>query len=78
MTEKSNLENAKMEIAHPGKYQNGKSKQPGKYQYGNCKPWKMTEKSHHRKLQKMHNWNLPEWKMHTLENARMEIARPGK
>ena len=26
----------------------------------------------------MHNWNLPEWKMHTLENARMEIAHPGK
>ena len=36
MTEKSNLENARMEIAHPGKYQNGK-----------CTTWKMPEQKLH-------------------------------
>ena len=67
ITENWQLEFARMENARPGKCQNG-----------NCTPRKMTEKSHPGKWQKMHNWNLPEWKMHTLENARMEIARPGK
>ena len=67
MTENEQLEFARMENAHPGKYQNG-----------NCTPWKMTRKSHTGKEQKIHHWNLPEWKMHNLENARMEIAHPGK
>ena len=55
-----------MENAHPGKCQNG-----------NCTPWKMTEKSHPGKWQKIYNLNLPEWKIHAPENARTEIARPG-
>ena len=66
ITEKSNLENARREIAHPGKYQNGK-----------CTTWKMTEKSHSGKLQKIDNLNLLEWKIHTPENASTVIARPG-
>ena len=52
--------------------------QPVKCQNGNCKPWKMTEKSHPGKWQKIYNWNLPEQKIHTPENARMETAHPGK
>ena len=66
MTENAQSEFARMENAHPGKCQNG-----------NCTPWKMTEKSHSGKLQKIDNLNLPEWKIHTAENARTEIARPG-
>ena len=52
--------------------------QPGKGHHGNCTPWKMTEKSNPGKGQKIYTWNLPEWKILTPENARMEIARPGK
>ena len=77
MTEKSNLENARMEISHPGKYQNGKCttlKIPEQKWHA----LKMTEKSQPRKCQKMHSMNLPAWKMHTLENSRMEIAHSGK
>ena len=40
--------------------------------------WKMTGKSDPGKQQKMHDWKLPEQKMHTLENTKMEIAHPGK
>ena len=67
MTEKSNLENARMVIAHPGKYQNGK-----------CTTWKIPEW----KLHALENdRKITPRKMtekHTPENARMEIAHPGK
>ena len=35
MTENAQVEFARMENAHPGKFKNG-----------NCTPWKMTQKSH--------------------------------
>ena len=62
-----------MENAHPGKCQNT-----------NCIPWNMIDKSYPRKWQKIKfgkcqnenftPWKIPEWKMHNLENTRMEIA----
>ena len=53
------LENARMEIALPGKCQNGK-----------CTPRKMKEKAHTGKWQKLHNCKMHERKMHNLENDR--------
>ena len=79
MTEKSNLENAKMEIAHPGKYQNGKSttwkipewKYHAPENYRKMTPWKMTECT----IQICQNgkcspWKMSEWKLHTPQSDR--------
>ena len=51
--------------------------QPGKYKTGNCTPWKMT-KNPAQEIDSKCSRNLPEWKMQTLENARMEIVPPRK
>ena len=50
---------------------------PEKCQNGNCTPWKMT-RNNTPEMTENAQLELPEWKMHNLENARMEIAHPGK
>ena len=65
MTENLNLENAGMEIAHPGKYQNGK-----------CTTWKMPEWKLHALENDRKITTRKMTEKHTPENARMEIAHP--
>ena len=83
------MENARTEIAPPGKWQKNHTPdydrkctigicQNGKCQNRNCTPWKMTEKSHSGKWEKYQIWKIPGPKLHTLENTRIENAQPGK
>ena len=61
-TENASLENARMENAPPGNWQNyltlefDRKYNTGKCQNGKCTTWKMAEKTHHGIKQKIHNW----------------------
>ena len=83
MPENSLVEIDRMEKAHHGKckknhtLENGRKFITRKHQDGKCTPCKMAEKSHPGKSKKNHDWKMPEWKMHTLENDRIESAHHG-
>ena len=66
MTEKSNLENNRMEIAHPGKYQNRK-----------CTTWKMPKWKLHALENDRKFTPLKMTENLQLEFARMEKTQPG-
>ena len=59
MTEKSNFENDRMEISHPGKYQNGK-----------CTTLKIPEQKWHALEMTEKSQPRTEWKIYTPENTR--------